>query len=263
LDHEHFLPGVPVSHILDRLAKAGGNEIESGKLASPESSAALAVNTFGWFVERPDCLPPFPGLVAVFPAKLVDVEYCARFPWAGGRHPWLDAVIKAGSHLIGVESKRFEPFRDKKTVSLAAAYDRPVWGDHMTPYEQMRDELRSGAQRFHYLDAAQLVKHAFGLVTDGARKGKQPVLVYLFAEPAHLHGKPIASKDFTRHREEILRFSNLVAGAAVKFYALSYREWLETWPVDGPIAAHCMYPCASGRLSLNSLLEIAVRRVAR
>jgi hypothetical protein len=238
LDHEYFLPGVPVSYIVDRLAKAGGNEVESGKLASPESSAALAVNTFGWFVERPECLPPFPGLESAFPAKLVDVEYCARFPWSGGRHPWLDAVVETETHLIGVESKRFEPFRDKKTVSLAATYDRAVWGDHMAPYERMRDALRSGAEAFKYLDCAQLVKHAFGLVTDGARKRKQPVLVYLFAEPALLHGKPIDLNDFTNHRAEISRFSNLVAGAAVKFNALSYRDWLETWPCSGPVAEH-------------------------
>jgi hypothetical protein len=48
-----FLPGVPAAHVLERLGKAGGKEVESGKLASPESSAALAVNTFGWFNPRP------------------------------------------------------------------------------------------------------------------------------------------------------------------------------------------------------------------
>ena len=41
-----FLPGVPFEHVFDLLAKAGGNEFASGKLASPESSAALAVDTF-------------------------------------------------------------------------------------------------------------------------------------------------------------------------------------------------------------------------
>ena len=57
-----FLPGVPVEYILARLAKAGGKELESGKLASPESSAALAVNCIGWFIEHPDRLPPLKGL---------------------------------------------------------------------------------------------------------------------------------------------------------------------------------------------------------
>jgi hypothetical protein len=41
---------------------AGGHEASSGKLASPESSAALAVNTFDWFHDRPVSLPPFPTL---------------------------------------------------------------------------------------------------------------------------------------------------------------------------------------------------------
>jgi hypothetical protein len=52
-----FLPGISVDHMLKRLAKAGGNEVASGKFASPESSAALAVNTFGWFIEpsQPAC----------------------------------------------------------------------------------------------------------------------------------------------------------------------------------------------------------------
>ena len=231
-----FLPGVPVQHVLGRLAKAGGNEVETGKLASPESSAALAVNCFGWFIPRPELLPPFPSLRDAFPAELVDVEYQARFPWAGGRHPWLDAVVITESHLIGVESKRFEPFRDKKSVSLSSAYDRLVWGDAMGPYEAMRDRLRSGETTFKYLDAAQLVKHAFGLVTDARRTSKRPVLVYLFAEPAELAGKAIAPAILAQHRDEISDFAGAVAGAEVTFDALSYREWIRSF--EGDAATH-------------------------
>ena len=175
-----FLPGVDREHVLGRLAKAGGNEVESGKLASKESSAALAVNTFGWFIQRPLALPHLPGMKRGVPASLVDVEYCARFPWRGGRHPWLDAVVETEIQLIGVESKRFEPFRGHKPSSLSSAYDRKVWGANMEPYEAMRDVLRSGECRFELLDATQLIKHAFGLVTDAGRKGKAPVLVLKF-----------------------------------------------------------------------------------
>lgn len=234
-----FLPGIAVQHVLGRLAKAGGNEVESGKLASPESSAALAVNTFGWFIERPETLPPFPGLDADYPATLVDVEYCARFPWPGGRHPWLDAIVETPTRLIGVESKRFEPYRDRKTVSLASAYDRPVWGDNMAPFEAMRDQLRTGKRTFHFLDAAQLLKHAFGLVTDAGRKGKSAVLVYLFAEPPLLKGRAIETRDFEEHRRELEQFAGEVAGSAVQFRALSYREWLSSWnDRGGAVAEH-------------------------
>lgn len=70
-----FLPGVPGPAVREALRKEGGNEIESGKFASPESSAALAVNAFGWFIPRPADLPPFPPLADLdWPAVQVDVE---------------------------------------------------------------------------------------------------------------------------------------------------------------------------------------------
>ena len=57
-----FLPSVPVEHVLDRFGAAGRNEVGSVKLESPESSAALAVNCFGWFISRPSRFPSLPGL---------------------------------------------------------------------------------------------------------------------------------------------------------------------------------------------------------
>ena len=231
-----FLPGVSVDKCLAALAKAGGNEIASGKLLSPESSAALAVNAFGWFLESPQLLPAFPCLTGLdWPATRVSVERHMRFPWSAGRHPWLDAAVETHEILMGVESKRFEPFRDAKVGELSAAYDRDVWGTGMGPFTAIRDALRANNE-FQFLDAVQLVKHAFGLVTEARRVGKQPVLLYLFAEPAERAGKPIPAESIRAHRTEIARFADLVAGADVRFAACSYREWLEVW--DGPSASH-------------------------
>lgn len=53
-----FLPGVPAEAVLAALSRSPGNELASGKFASPESSAALAVNAFGWFLDRTGTLPP-------------------------------------------------------------------------------------------------------------------------------------------------------------------------------------------------------------
>src|SRR5690606_3696770 len=129
-----FLPGVPADLVTAALARAPGKEIASGKLDSPESSAALAVNGFGWFLQRPADLPPFPPLADLdWPAQEVAIERQMRFPWRGGRHPWLDAAVETPTHLIGVESKRFEPFRSAKRASLSPAYDRDVWGEGTTP----------------------------------------------------------------------------------------------------------------------------------
>jgi hypothetical protein len=165
----------------------------------------------------------------------VEIERQMRFPWAGGRHPWLDAAIETNEALVGVESRRFEPFRDAKGAALSPAYDRDVWGGGMAPYAAMRDRIRSH-NAFQFLDAVQLVKHAFGLVTEARRAGKRPVLLYLFAEPAERAGKAIPVEWFRRHREEVSQFAFAVAEADVRFAACSYREWLETW--TGVASAH-------------------------
>ena len=235
---DFLLPGVPFARVRARLEDAAGNELASGKFASPESSAALAVNSFGWFISRPSRFPSLPGIDTSDTVEMVDVEFTARFPWAGGRHPWLDAVVQTPKMLIGIESKRFEPFRDNKSVSLSSAYHRPVWGDTMRRYEDMCDNLRSGATQFRHLDAAQLVKHAFGLVTEAGRRNRSAALYYIFAEPASREGKAISNSEHARHRQEVADFASAVDGDDVCFQAGSYREWISTWPHDDEIQAH-------------------------
>lgn len=234
----NLLPGVPEHYVLARLSAAAGDELKSGKFASPDSSAALAVNCFAWFHERPHLLPPFPSLSAQWPPRSVDVEACVRFPWSGGRHPWLDALVTTSTELVGVESKRYEPFRDKKKVDLSDAYDRPVWGDAMKSFEHLRNGLRSGAIRYQHLDAAQLLKHAFGLTTQARVARLKPILAYLFAEPAMLTGRPLSDDTRRLHRAEIADFAARVADADVTFHALSYREWIATWMRPEEVVTH-------------------------
>ena len=230
-----LLPGLPINLIRACYAAAPGNEIASGKFSSPESSAALAANAFGPFLLRPAGLPPLPGTEGWgWPASWVRLEKVVRFPWTGGRHPCLDALIETRTALIGIESKRYEPFRTKAAVSLSDAYWRPVWGDAMTGYERVRDSLREGSSPFLRLDAAQLVKHAFGLRTAVHREerllGKQPVLLYLYAEPERWpDGRPVPEVDVDAHRAEIADFAEVVTGDEVAFRACSYRELLAAW----------------------------------
>lgn len=234
-----FLGGVPAAHVLQRLTEAEGDELASGKLHSPESSAALAVNCFGWFIPRPEQLPALPALETVGMPEIVDVEFCARFPWSGGKHPWLDAMAQTPTHLVGIESKRFEPFRDRKTVSFSEAYERDVWGPDMAGYTRMRERLQAGETAYHYLDATQLIKHAFGLVTTARRRNLTPALFYIFAEPAERDGKPIATAALERHRAEVRHFADEIAGNEVAFGFSSYRDWLRSWDGDIPsLSAH-------------------------
>ena len=223
MDELPLLPGVPEDRVHAILDKAGDNEIASGKFASPQSSAALAVNGFGWFLDRPADLPPFPGLEnCAWPAIRVDIERQMRFPWRGGRHPWLDAAVETPDCLIGVESKRYEPFRDRKEAKLSDAYDRDVWGEGMEQWCAMRDLLRAEPRRYRYLDAAQLVKHAFGVSTQAHKCGKEPVLLYLFTEPSNVTDRAM----FAAHRTEIADFAEQVRGGRVRFTTCSWAEWL-------------------------------------
>ena len=152
-----------------------------------------------------------------------------RFPWRGGLHPWMDVLIETPTHLIGVESKRFEPFRPKsKPGRFSRTYWRDEWGDAMGPFERARDRLHKGVLSYECLDAVQLVKHAFGLRTQGAKRKKSPVLVYLFAEPKTwpADGKPVDPEVLATHRAEAESFFQEVRGAELRLALCTYRELL-------------------------------------
>lgn len=232
---DFLLPDLPAEDILAAYAKAPGNELEAGKLSSPESSAALVANTFGFFLHRPRDLPPLPTLEdAGWPAEHVGIEECVRFPWSGGHHPWLDVLVETATHLIGIESKRYEPFRSHQEGGFSDAYRRPVWGRDMRPYEKMRDQILNKAINFQHLDAVQLVKHAFGLRTEGKRRGKAPVLFYLYADPETWpDGRMIEKKVREQHNVEINIFLRALQGAEVKASACSYGKLFEAFQLLG------------------------------
>ena len=244
---DRFLPGVPGADIERLLNAAPGDEIGRGNFDRPESSAALAANAFGFFLHRAEELPPLPGCVgAVWPARSLSIETAVRFPWTGGRHPVLDCLVVTPSALIGIESKRFEPFRGPEATDFSEAFWRPVWGNRMKGYERVRDALQDNPGRYAFLHAAQLVKHAFALRSEvqrpGAHDGLSPILLYVHAEPEcwPRSGRPIGDVAKASHREEIADFARLVEGDEVAFVPCSYRSLLEAWRSDrsGEISGH-------------------------
>ncbi len=251
-----FLSGVPANKVERIFNSAAGNEIGSGKFDNPESSAALAANSFGFFLEEPSKLPPLPGCEnEAWPAKAVNLETTVRFPWSGGRHPVLDCVVATPSALIGIESKRFEPFRSKSPSSLSEAYWRPVWGERMRGFERVRDALRDNPACYSRLDAAQLFKHAFALRTAAHRRreflGLEPILYYLFAEPGiwPKTGEPVDSGSKSRHRQEIEQFAAAVAGDEVRFVARSYQQLLASWSRHAGSSIHAHAEAVAERFS--------------
>ena len=234
--HDRFLPGVPRKQVEEIYNAAPGKEIVSGKFDSPESSAALAANTFGFFLNRLGDLPSLPGCEDIeWPASSLGLEKKVSLPWRGGTHPVLDVLVDTSSALIGIESKRFEPFRDKPEAHFSDAYWRDVWGDCMSGYQGIRDALRENGNLYRSLKADQLVKHALGLRTR-TRPGKQyaglsPVLFYLYAEPDLLpnSNKRISDEAKAVHRDEIRHFAQSIRGDEVRFVVCTYRDLLAIW----------------------------------
>jgi hypothetical protein len=232
-----FLPGVPADAVLAALRRSPGSELASGKFDSPESSSALVANAFGWFLQRPAALPPLPGVPMGQPDS-VEIEAEMRFPWSGGRHPWLDVAITTPTTLVGVESKRYEPFRPGKATAFSEAYDSRDW-EGMSRFTALRRALAEGALAYRHLDAAQLVKHGYGLRTQGVKRAKGAVLVYLHAAPATwANGKPVSPEAIARHEAEIADFARRVRGDAVTLVALRWADLLADWAASPALSAH-------------------------
>jgi hypothetical protein len=77
--------------------------------------------------------------------------------------------------------------------------------------------------RYRWLDAAQLVKHAFGIAH--TFPNKPATLLYLFWEPSNPKEHPF----FDEHRAEVTRFSEAISGGGPEFIAMSYPELWASW----------------------------------
>ena len=228
-----FLPGVPAEAVLAALGRMPGSDLDS-----PDSSSALVANTFGWFLDRPRLLQPFPGVPMGLP-ETVELGVEMQLPMRGVRHPRVDALVTTPTTLVGIVSKRYQPFRPAKAVAFTEPFDARDWGPGMARFTAMRQALTEGQQSYRHLDAAQLVKHAYGLRTQGLKRARGAVLVYLHAAPATwASGKPVSPEAITRHEAEIADFARAVKGDAVTFVPLRWSDLLAQWSGVPALAGH-------------------------
>jgi hypothetical protein len=233
-----FLPDLPVEGILDCLKRSPGHEYRTGKMDGPDSSAALVVNGFGWFLNRADQLPAMQGVPSGQVTSLT-LEAEMRYPWKEGRHPWLDVGMESATTLIGLESRRYEPFRPAKNTGFSEIYDRPVWREKLPKFTQLRDDLVAGRVVFEALDAVQLVKSAYGIWTRAEKRASGAVLIYLYADPVSwASGKNVDPARKALHRRELAEFSNLIAGDGVTFVRMRWSDLLAQWAGVPALAAH-------------------------
>lgn len=233
-----LLPGIPADKVAERLARSPGSEFSTGKFTSPESSAALAVNAFGWFIDRAKSLPAMAGVPMGAP-ETIEIEAEMRLPWRGGPHPWLDAVVSTATTMVGIESTRYEPFRPRKANSFPPNYDEYDWGEGMARYTSLRLALTSGKKTYRHLDAVQLVKLAFGMKVQGTKRGRGAVLVYLHAAPdTWANGKALDRDSITRHAAEAADFARAVKGDDVVFMPMRWADLLDQWAKKPDLAPH-------------------------
>ena len=212
-----LLPMVRPEDFEEELAAGGGNELQDKFLAA-HSSAGLAVNCFAPFRRRPDdlVLPGNPRFDAL--------QFEQECPTGlRGRSPNLDVLLKGPDGIVGIESKLTEHL-SRHQAKFSDAYEERI-NDFRREQGYFAEMLRLKRQPDIYalLDAAQLIKHAFGLAR--ASSGRPVALLYLFWEPANPEDCP----EFAAHRAEIEAFAARVAGSVPTFRAMSHPELWRSW----------------------------------
>lgn len=212
------------------LSAGDGNELQT-KFRAVHSSSALAVNCFAPFRHRmDDLILPIEG-----PFEPLRFEQKCPTGLRGGRAPNLDVLLMGPGRVVGIESKLTEHLATHR-ASFSPAYSQQIRDERREQgyfHEMLR--LMDAPDSYARLDAAQLIKHAFGLARAAA--DRPATLLYLFWEPAN----PGDHQIFAEHRQEVADFGARVAGATPAFSAMSYRELWDNWHDARPaswLAAH-------------------------
>lgn len=221
--HGTLLPGVSPEDFEGDLSSGDGNELET-KFRAAHSSSGLAVNCFAPFRQRIADLT-MPGH-----SGFDTLQFERKCPTGlrGGRAPNLDVVLSGPNSVSAIESKLTE-YLSAHRANFSPAYEAQI-RDARRDQGYFREMLRLQDRPDHYtwLDAAQLIKHAFGLAR--SFPDRPVTLLYLFWEPAN----PNAGPEFAAHRNEIDEFRARVAGSSPAFEAMSYPELWQSWRDSAP-----------------------------
>jgi hypothetical protein len=119
--------------------------------------------------------------------------------------------------------------RRPHAAKFAPAYEQEIQDERRDSgwFAEMQ-RLACSPRRYRWLDATQLVKHAFGLAHTFPKD--RVTLLYLFWEPANPDDHPI----FAEHRGEISRFAAAVGPGKIEFKTFSYPELWHYWLTAEP-----------------------------
>jgi restriction endonuclease-like protein len=215
---DNLVPLISTADFEADLSAGNGNELET-KFRAAHSSSALAVN----------CFSPFRSRIADLTLPLVgnfsDLQFERKCPTGlkRGIPPNLDVMLSGVEGVIGVESKLTEHL-GRHRAKFSPAYAEEI-RDQRREEGYFREMIRliDEPRSYNWLDAAQLIKHAFGLAKTFS--GRPVTLLYLFWEPENPQKHPV----FEAHRREVAEFSDRVTGSTPNFVAMSYPELWSFW----------------------------------
>jgi hypothetical protein len=212
---QNIFEGLALPEIIADLSRGAGRELD-GKLRAAHSSAALAVNTFGTWRTDPSLLR-LKNL-----AGFTGMRFEATCPTGlKGTPPHLDLLLD-GQIPVAVESKCTE-WMLAAPAKFSDSYDRLQGSHGSSQWFEIIRQLRADPNRYQHLDAAQLVKHALGLMNRYAQRQVQ--LWYLYWEPRNSH----AWVECGRHRSEADDLASQTASSNVRLVPMSYRELWADW----------------------------------
>ena len=219
---ENLINGVRRKDFECELRAGGGGELEprngnEPKFQAVHSSAALTVNCFAPFKRY---LPDL-SLLHHTNFKVFCFEARCR-TGLGGMPPHLDVLLRNEEVTIGIQTKLTQLF-DTHEAKFSSSYTtnrNPRWCNIW--YQQMQ-HLQRHNKYYKYLDAAQLVKHAFGM--RNTFPNHQTKLLYLYWQPTNTN----QPHEFIDHQNEIKDFANQVNGGTPSFHFMSYLELWNDW----------------------------------
>lgn len=203
--------------------------IHRTRLRSPDSAAALAINSFLPWQGATDRLP-LAGWIG-FDA----IQFEVRCPTGlRGTPPHLDLLALRVEAAVAVTVRCVEYLSRRKTA-VAPSYDRLLAATPgLSAWQRQLDRLREDPRRYRHVDLGALIKFAVALGRTFPER--LTVLLYLFWEPLDAD----RFEEFVRHRQELTELQDAVSDGRVTFSAQSFqsmwRDWAERstpdWLVD-------------------------------
>ena len=223
---ENLLQGLHFGDFRSDFDQGSGNELV-GKFLAAHSSSALGANSFGPFKTDPGAL----RLLGQDGFHRLDFERKCPNGLRRGTPPNLDLLVEGERSIVAVESKCLE-YLSPKPAAFSPAYSAEIIDDRRgTRWFAEMGRLLQEPRTYRWLDATQLVKHAYGLMRTFSNHSAPVTLLYLYWEPMNPGVSPI----FAEHRDEIDQFATAVAGERLGFASMSYLELWSGWATSASL----------------------------